>query len=184
MRTTTPSTLATATAALKGAVAGAVAAVAAKLPWTSGQPDALTLLETDHRRFEALLDKGVATTARAVKGRREILATLTAALNVHELIEEQLLYPTLQSHPEAKDIVLEGYQEHHVADLLLEELHDLAGSNDQWGAKFKVLKESLTHHIQEEEGTMFRLARGVLDRDELHALGEKMVAMKAEHERG
>ena len=182
--TTPPSTLASATAAVKGAVAGAVAAVAEKLPWTSGQPDALTLLETDHRRFEALLDKGVATTARAVKGRREILATLTAALNVHELIEEQLLYPTLQSHPEAKDIVLEGYQEHHVADLLLKELHDLAGSNDQWGAKFKVLKESLTHHIQEEEGTMFRLARGVLDRDELHELGEKVAVMKAEHEQG
>jgi hypothetical protein len=33
---------------------------------------------------------------------------------------------------------------------------------------FKVLKESLTHHIQDQEGTMFRLARGVLGRDELH----------------
>lgn len=178
--TTPPSTLASATAAVKGAVAGAVAAVAGRLPWTSGEPDALTLLETDHRRFEALLDKGAATTARAVKGRREILATLTAALNVHELIEEQLLYPTLQAHPEAKDIVLEGYQEHHVADLLLKELHDLAVSNDQWSAKFKVLKESLTHHIQEEEGTMFRLARGVLDRDELHELGKRVAVMKAE----
>jgi hemerythrin superfamily protein len=125
----------------------------------------------------------VATTARAVKSRHDP-RYLTTALNIHELIEEQLLYPTLRSHPEAKDIVLEGYQEHHVADLLLKELHDLARSNDQWSAKFKVLKEILTHHIQEEEGTMFGLARGALGRDDLHELGEKMAVIKAEHEQG
>ena len=84
------------------------------------------------------------------------------------------------TRPRSEDIVPERYQEHHVADLLLKELHDLPGANDQWGAKFKVLKESLRHHIQEEEGTMFRLARGVLDRNELHELGEKAAVMKAE----
>jgi len=161
-----------------GAMASAVNAVADRLPWTSGQPDAVTLLETDHRRLESLLAKGEETTERAVKGRTELLDTLTAELNVHELIEEKVLYPALKPHPEAKDIVLEGYQEHHVADLIVNELHRLAKDNEQWGAKFKVLKENIEHHIQEEEGEMFRLARGIFSREELQELGERMRDLK------
>jgi hypothetical protein len=74
------------------------------------------------------------------------------------------------------------YQEHHVADLLVKELHTLAKDNETWGAKFKVLKESLEHHIEEEESRMFRAARAVLSRDELRALGTRMKALKAEME--
>ena len=82
--------------------------------------------------------------------------------------------------PEAKDIVLEGFQEHHVADLIVKELHTTALDNERWGAKFKVLKENIEHHIQEEEGPMFRTARGVMSRDELLQLGAQMARMKAE----
>jgi iron-sulfur cluster repair protein YtfE (RIC family) len=170
--------------AVVGAVAGAVAAVTDRLPWTSGETDALTLLETDHRRLEQLLATGEDTTERAVKGRTELLHTLTAELNLHELIEETVLYPVLKNHPEAKDVVLEGFQEHHVADLIVNELHRLAKDNEQWGAKFKVLKENIEHHIEEEEGTMFPTARAVLDRDELRRLGARMAALKAEAQRG
>jgi hypothetical protein len=169
--------------AVAGALAGAVAAVTDRLPWASGEPDALTLLETDHRRLESLLARGEDTTERAVKGRTELLHTLTAELNVHELIEEKVLYPALKIHPTAKDVVLEGYQEHHVADLLVNELHRLAKDNEQWGAKFKVLKENIEHHIEEEEGIMFKAARAVMSREELQQLGAQMAEMKAESRR-
>lgn len=160
-------------------MAGAVAAVTKRLPWSSDDQDAIALLETDHRRFEDLLKQGEDTTERAVKGRAELLETLTTELNLHEMVEEKLLYPALQAHPEARDIVLEGYQEHHVADVLVRELHEVASNDEQWAAKFKVLKESLQHHIQEEEGEMFRKARGIFSREELTALGARMAKMKA-----
>jgi hemerythrin-like domain-containing protein len=160
-------------------MAGAVAAVADKMPWASGETDAIELLETDHRRMEALLAQGDETTARGVKTRTELLNTLTRELNAHELIEEKVLYPALQSHPQAKDIVLEGYQEHHVADLIVQELHRLARNDEQWGPKFKVLKENIEHHIKEEEGEMFRTARGIFSREELQQLGALMAKMKA-----
>jgi hemerythrin-like domain-containing protein len=175
-----PSPLASAATTVRGAVAGAVAAVTKRLPWSSSGQDAITLLETDHRRFEDLLKQGEDTTERAVKGRAELLRTLTTELNLHEMIEEKLLYPALQAHPEARDIVLEGYQEHHVADVLTRELHQVAADDEQWAAKFKVLKESLEHHIQEEEGEMFRKARGLFSREDLEALGSRMAKMKAE----
>ena len=148
--------------ALRGVVAGAVAAIADQMPWSSDKIDAIELLETDHRRMQNLLAQGEQTTERGVKVRTELLDTLTRELNAHELIEEKVLYPALQSHPQAKDIVLEGYQEHHVADLLVKELHGLARSDEDWGPKFKVLKENIDHHIKEEEGEMFRTARGHL----------------------
>ena len=174
-----PSTPASATTAVKGAVAGAVAAVSRALPWSSGTTDAITLLEADHRRMEGLLAQGEETTERAVKGRTELLDTLTAELHLHELIEEQVLYPALKAHPEAREIVLEGYQEHHVADLIVQELHQVAKDDERWGAKFKVLKENIEHHIEEEEGEMFRTARAVLSAGELQALGARMAALKA-----
>jgi hemerythrin-like domain-containing protein len=161
-------------------VAGAVAAVAERMPWTSGQDDALSLLEKDHRRFEQLLKRGEETTEAAVKGRMELLKTITAELNLHELVEEKILYPALKAHPEARDIVLEGYQEHHVADVLTRELLQLPTGDEQWGAKFKVLKESLEHHIQEEEREMFVKARGIFSREQLRRLGSEMARMKAE----
>jgi hypothetical protein len=89
-----------------------------------------------------------------------------------------VLYPALQSHPQARDIVLEGFEEHHVADLIVNELHEVATDDEQWGAKFKVLKENIEHHIQEEEGEMFRAARGIFSRDELRDLGARMLAIR------
>ena len=175
-----PSKLAVAATAVKGALAGAVAVVGDRLPWTQGdKPDGLALLESEHRRFEDLLKKGEETTGRSRKGRADLLRTLTADLTTHELMEEQVLYPALKAHPEAKDIVLEGFQEHHVADILVKELHDVSTDDEQWGAKFKVLKESLEHHISEEEGAMFRTARAVFSHDELHELGTRMQKLRA-----
>lgn len=165
-----PSTLEKATAMVTGAVSAAIRL----LPWARDEADPIALLEADHRRFEKLFEEGAATTPRAVKSRTRILASLTAELNVHELLEEKLLYPALASNKAARQIVLEGSQEHHVADLLLKELHRMPKSDERWGAKLKVLQESIEHHIKEEEQAMFPIARGVLDRDALHALGVKM----------
>ena len=173
------STLASAAVAVGRAIGRTVAVVAERAPWSSERVDAIELLETDHRRLEDLLKKGEETTERAVKGRNELLDTITNELNAHELIEEKVLYPALKAHSEAKEIVLEGYQEHHVADLLVKELHGLARSDERWGPKFKVLQENIEHHIEEEEGKMFPAARSLLSRAELEELGARMEAMKA-----
>jgi hypothetical protein len=62
--------------------------------------------------------------------------------------------------------------------LIVKELHDVATNDEAWGAKFKVLKESIEHHIQEEEGNMFRLARGIFSRDELRTLAGRMLKVR------
>ena len=169
---------------VRGSVAAAVQRVAGSFPWSADENDPLVLLEADHRRFEDLLKQGEDTTERGVQARTTLLKTLTATLNVHELIEEEVLYPALKPHAEARDIVLEGFEEHHVADVLVKELHDLAKDSERWGAKFKVLKESIEHHIEEEETVMFPAARRALSSEELQKLGARMRTLKAQAERG
>jgi hemerythrin-like domain-containing protein len=178
-----PTRLSAAATLVRGAAKSAVAAIARQLPWSTAENDPIMLLETDHRRFEQLLKHGEETTERAVKRRTQLLKAFASELDVHELIEERILYPALKPYPEARDIVLEGFQEHHVADVLVAELQQVARDDEKWGAKFKVLKESLEHHIKEEESRMFHIARAVLSQDELNDLGKRMKVLKAELEK-
>jgi len=140
--------------------------------------DAITMLKTDHDKVKRLLADLDTTTERGVKTREELFATIKGELTIHETIEEEIFYPALKSHPKAKDIVLEGYQEHHVVDLLMGELEGMDVSDERWGAKATVMKENIEHHIEEEEGDMFKKARQVFDRQELEDLGERMAERK------
>jgi hypothetical protein len=142
--------------------------------------DAITLLKDDHKGLKTLLEKGDDTTERAVKTRTELLQEIGTQLTAHEKIEEQIFYPALKKHPKAKDIVLEGYQEHHVVDIIMAELRETEVTDEKWGAKFSVMKENIEHHIEEEEGEMFKTARTVFSREELVELGERMHQMKSE----
>jgi hypothetical protein len=74
--------------------------------------------------------------------------------------------------------VLEGYEEHHVVDEIMGELEMTDVGDETWGAKFKVMKENIEHHIEEEEGEMFKNARQVFDRSELEELGARMSELK------
>jgi len=140
--------------------------------------DAITLLKHDHDKVKKLLAELETTTERGVKTRTELFATLKGELTVHEIIEEEIFYPELKSHPKAKDIVLEGFQEHHVVDLLMGELEQLDVADESWGAKATVMKENIEHHIEEEEGEMFKTARSVFDKAELEDLGARMEQRK------
>jgi hemerythrin-like domain-containing protein len=145
--------------------------------------DAITLLTTDHKKVKRLLGELESTTERGVKTRTELFATIKGELTVHEIIEEEIFYPELKAHPKAKDIVLEGYEEHHVVDEIMAELEDTPVDDETWGAKAKVMKENIEHHIEEEEGEMFKTARSVFDRAELDDLGRRMEARRASAKR-
>ena len=140
--------------------------------------DAISLLKADHDKMKKLLNELETTTERGVKTRTELFATIKGELMVHETIEEEIFYPELKQHPRAKDIVLEGYEEHHVVDLLMGELEALDVTDESWGAKALVMKENVEHHMEEEEGDMFKKARQVFDQAELEELGERMERRK------
>ena len=140
--------------------------------------DGLTLLKEDHARIKRMLAEGEETTERAQKTRTELFERLKATMTTHEAMEEQVLYPALKQHPKSKDIALEGYEEHHVVDEIFEELEQTAPTDDTWAAKFKVAKENIEHHMEEEETEMFPKARQVFSEEELEQMGSKMAEIQ------
>jgi hypothetical protein len=142
--------------------------------------DALALLKADHDKVKKMLADGEKTTERGEKTRSELFTTLKAEMMLHERIEEEIFYPALKEHPKAKDIVLEAYEEHHVVDDIMGELEATDVTDETWAAKFKVMKENIEHHIEEEEKEMFKQARDAFEQQELEDLGARMTARKEE----
>jgi hemerythrin HHE cation binding domain-containing protein len=140
--------------------------------------DAVTLLKEDHKKMKKIMSDIHSTTERGVKTREELIEKMRGELKIHERIEEEIFYPALRKHKKAKEIVLEGYAEHHAVDVLLDELDGVPFDDETWGAKFNVIKENIEHHIEEEEGDMFKKATQVFDDGEVEDLGEGMARLK------
>ena len=140
--------------------------------------NAIDLLTKDHKQLKTLLARAFA--AKGDERRAELIEMLRTELVTHERIEEEVFYPPLRDNKKTHDIVLEGYQEHHVADLILDELLELPADSEMWQPKVKVLQENIEHHIEEEEEDMFKKARKVLSEEELEQLGARMDAIKKE----
>lgn len=140
--------------------------------------DAFTLLKTDHEKVAGLLEKIDGTTERALKTREELFTQLKTELDIHAQIEETILYPVLEKADPTHDITLEAYEEHRLVKQLLSELESDPKDTDEWTAKFTVLKENIEHHVEEEEGEMFKKARKVLSKEELETLGARMEEAK------
>lgn len=142
--------------------------------------NAISLLTQDHRNVEALFKRFEATDDRAEK--RRITDKVIEQLSVHAELEEQFFYPAVMANVEAPDKgdVLEGIEEHHLAKVALWELERLPATAPNFDAKFKVLSESILHHVQEEEseGGIFDDARRVLKANELEELGDRMEAAR------
>jgi len=140
--------------------------------------DAFTLLKTDHKTVAGLMDKIEKTTERAVKTRDELFTQLKSELDIHAEIEEKILYPVLEKADETHDISLEAYEEHRIVKQLLSELDSEPKDAEEWTAKFTVLKENVEHHVEEEEGEMFKKARKVLSEEEIEELGARLEEAK------
>jgi hemerythrin superfamily protein len=137
--------------------------------------DALELIKQDHKRLKKLLEETLEAQGTDREARMDHLRTELVA---HERMEEEVFYPRLKQEQKAREEVLEGYEEHHVADVLLDELLEVPAETDLWKAKVKVLKENVEHHMDEEESELFKKARSVLNRDELEQLGARMERIK------
>lgn len=144
--------------------------------------DALSLLKQDHEKVRKMLSQLDETTERADKTRTTVFEKVKRAITIHETIEEEILYPAFREQAKLKDIVLEGYQEHHVVDLVMGELAGVSPEDEQWGAKLSVMKENVEHHIEEEESEMFTKARKLFDQAELDVLGSRLEVRKLELE--
>lgn len=141
--------------------------------------NAIDLLKADHKKVKGLFREYEAAGDRAHQKKRSIAEQVFQELEVHTRLEEEIFYPAVrqQGDKEDKELVAESLEEHHVVDVLIEELKALDPENERYDAKFKVLTESVEHHIEEEEGEMLPDAKEQLG-DSIEQLGARMEQRK------
>jgi hemerythrin-like domain-containing protein len=141
--------------------------------------DAIVMLKDEHktilrafRDFEAAGDD-----AHATKGK--LVNKIIELLTVHTYIENEVMYPRVRELvPALEDDVLESYEEHHVADVLVMELVAMKPTDERFTAKTTVLIENVRHHIEEEEQEWFPEVREALGRKVLQEIGAEMAAAR------
>ena len=71
------------------------------------------------------------------------------------------------SDKKGQSIVLEMIEEHSLINYQFSLVQKTGIDNESWDAKFSVLKEILTHHLDEEEKELFKQAKKVLTKKEI-----------------
>jgi hemerythrin superfamily protein len=160
----------------KSAKAQARAAKPKQSPPSAGAPDAIALLEADHREVDGYFEQYETTEDPAQK--KALADQICLALKVHAQIEEELFYPAAREKTGDGDLIDEAIVEHMGAKTLVAQIEAMAPGQPLYDAKVKVLGEQVRHHVEEEETELFPEVRQTgLD---LKRLGAAMAARKAE----
>ena len=142
--------------------------------------NAVDLLIEDHEKVRTLLK----AFEKAGDGheKRRIAEEVFLELELHTKVEEEFFYPALRrkaATEELRKLLDESLEEHHVVDVLINELKAMSTTDRRYEAKFTVLRENVEHHADEEEEEMLPDARKTLGA-EADELGPKMQARKAQ----
>ena len=140
--------------------------------------DVFDLLKMDHANVKKLFHELEETTPRAAKKREELFLKIRNELEMHSEAEERLFYPRFKSQDETRELILEAYEEHKVVKRLLGELAAQEKTSEEWGAKAKVLRETVEHHVKEEEGELFKKCKRLLDFGEAESLAVEIEEFK------
>ena len=141
--------------------------------------NAIDLLESQHRDVEDLFSELESATDDETKA--DLFEELADKLAVHAAIEEHHFYPAVKDQ-RTEDILLESLQEHLAVKRILADLLETGAEEETFDAQVKVLKETVEHHVEEEETDLFPKVRKLLSKDQLEAIGQAMSAEQAELE--
>ncbi|CAN7371836.1 hemerythrin domain-containing protein [Caballeronia sp. 15715] len=140
--------------------------------------DALTLLEEEHRAVEKLFDAFERADDDDLERKSTLVQRACELLTMHAMVEEEILYPAAKEAlgEDNKDDVNEAVIEHFLVKTLIEKFSTMKAGDEGFNATFKVLTESVNHHVEEEESELFpELRKTKLD---LGKLGERIATRR------
>lgn len=138
------------------------------------------MLSKDHELLKGILQQLKLATGEEAKKREELYARFKLIILPHTGAEDIVFYARLKDDKEAYGDVLESMEEHHVIEMVMNELDQAPKQTDQWWAKLRVCKELVEHHIKEEEDQIFGEARNALSAGEMRSIFDRF---QAERER-
>jgi len=116
------------------------------------EKDILDQLKEEHEEVAELLEQLVKS--QRAGERKSALAKIKAALVPHDRAEEKIVYDAVIAlrDKQPKQDGEEGYLEHALVDKILATLSRIENAmSPEFSAASKVLKELITHHVEEEE---------------------------------
>ena len=141
-------------------------------------PNAIEMLREDHRKVQELFQQFEQADADT---RKQIAEQTIQELEIHAALEEEIFYPAAREEVDKEQTIDQALEEHHkkageeFGARRLAELKKMSLGAERYDAKYKVLAESVKHHIEEEESEIFPSIAGRLDVEEV---GEQMETRK------
>lgn len=132
------------------------------------------LLKEDHDKLTDLLGKLDGLTENAFRNR--LLNRFKSEMEKHANLEQTVLYPVLEQNEGLREATNLAQTEHELIDHLLLQLEVKVFDHDEigWLSEFAVLKETVEHHLAEEENELFSAIVKFFEPAEIEELGEQL----------
>lgn len=127
----------------------------------------IAMLKADHKKVKkAFKDFEKMDPQEDAEDAEALVSQTLAEIEVHAALEEQIFYPAARAAIKEENLIDEAEVEHMTAKVLIEQLKSMGASEEKFAATFKVLGEYINHHVQEEEGEIFKqMTRSGVDWD-------------------
>lgn len=137
-------------------------------------PNAIDLLEQDHREVEESFDE-YDELKKDDDRKAKLAGKICLALKVHAQIEEEIFYPQAREATKDNDLIDEAVVEHATVKSLISEIEAMEVGEELHDAKIRVLGEMVKQHIEEQLFPELQSAKADLD-----ALGKELAQRKEE----
>ena len=142
--------------------------------------NAIDFLVTEHKKVRKLcLDLADSSDE---KTKKSLFHTISHELVRHELMEQKIWYPKLETHPELDKIIQHLLSEEKKAKSLLKEIKKTQDL-DEWEKKVSELIKEVKHHADEEEKNLFPKVGKYVSSDFLMEIGNEMRVFKQKAEK-
>jgi len=140
--------------------------------------NAIDMLKADHKKVQELFKKFEAAKHRADR-KKQIAEKTCEELEMHTKLEENDFYPAVEATgDQGVEYIREAEQEHKIVDDLISQIRTTSPESEEYDPTYKVLRESVEHHVHEEEGGMFPYAKRVLGSGDLDHIAHRMAERK------
>ena len=96
----------------------------------------------------------------------------------HMMGEERIFYPVLEEINELRELMSQAHKEHDETKTLIFEIEGMDEINEKWASKINELKQSIEHHIEEEESKVFEKARNILSQEKAEDMAQQYIEFK------
>ena len=129
-----------------------------------GENDFYKMIKEDHQKIHSTLEQIENSTQSE---RMHLFSTLEHEVIPHLKAEEKVFYPVLRDNLRTHEDAVASFEEHRIAESLINDMKQSGEMGTAWKAKSAVLMTILEHHFKAEEGRVFDNANKAIPEEHL-----------------